>query len=168
MRYTLRSKGTIEGIEIRGKPEFLFCTQESLGRLRSTSQFELIRNHIRVIRQGRRSGMKAWEVKPTFTVGKATWRHSAVWYAGAIAHDAYHAKLYCDAKGGKRRKEPDSEAWTGVEAEKSCLAFQRQVLVELDADEEIIAYIDQCEQNPTYQGHATGWRSWLDYLRRWW
>jgi len=168
MRFIRTSKETFEGIEIRGKPEFLFCTQESLGRLQSTSQFELIRNRVRVIRQGRRSGMKAWAVKPTFTVGKATWRHSVVWYAGAIAHDAYHAKLYCDAKGGNHGKEPDNDAWTGVEAEKSCLAFQRRVLVELNADEKIIAYIDHCAQNPTYQGHTTGWRSWLDYLLRWW
>jgi len=168
MRFIRTSKETFEGIEIRGKPEFLFCTQESLGRLQSTSQFELIRNRVRVIRQGRRSGMKAWAVKPTFTVGKATWRHSVVWYAGAIAHDAYHAKLYCDAKGGKHGKEPDSDTWTGAEAEKQCLAFQRQVLLELNADEKIIAYIDRCAQNPTYQGHTTGWRSWLDYLLRWW
>jgi hypothetical protein len=168
MRFTRTSNETFEGIEIRGKLEFLFRTQESLDRLRSTSQFELIRNYIRVIHQGRRSGMKAWGDKPTFTVGKATWRHSALWYAGAIAHDAYHAKLYSDAKGGTRGKEPDSDAWTGAEAEKQCLAFQRRVLLELNADEKIIAYIDRCAQNPHYQGHATGWRSWLDYLRRWW
>ena len=31
-----------------------------------------------------------------------------------------------------------------------------------------LAYVDHCAQNPTYQGHATGWRSWLDYLLRWW
>jgi hypothetical protein len=168
MRFTRTSNETFEGIEIHGKPAFLFCTQESLDRLQSTSQFELIRNHVRVIRQGRRSGMKAWAVKPTFTVGKATWRHSAVWYAGAIAHDAYHAKLYCDAKGGNRAQEPDSDTWIGIEAEKKCLAFQRQVLLELHAEEKIIAYIDHCAQNPTYQGRATGWRSWLDYILRWW
>jgi hypothetical protein len=156
MRFTRTSNEKFEAIEIRGKPEFLLCTQEALDRLRSIPQFELILNHIAVIRQGRRSGMKAWAVKPTFTVGNATWSHSVVWYAGAIAHDAYHAKLYCDAKGGKRGKEPDNDAWTGVEAEKSCLAFQRQVLVELNADEKIIAYIDRCAQNPTYQGHTTG------------
>lgn len=168
MRFTRTSTAVFADIEIRGGREFLLHTQDSLRRLKLTPQFELIQNHIAVIRQGRRSGMKAWAVKPTFTVGKATWRHSALWYAGAIAHDAYHAKLYCDAKGGKRRKEPDSEAWTGVEAEKLCLAFQRQVLLELNADEKIIAYIDRCAQNPTYQGRATGWRGWLAYLRRWW
>jgi len=168
MRFTRTSKETFEGIEIRGKPEFLFCTQESLDRLQSTSQFELIRKHVRVICQGRRSGMKAWADKPTFTVGKATWKHSDVWYAGTIAHDTYHSKLYFGAKGGNHGKEPDSDASTGVEAEKQCLAFQRKVLLELNADKKIIAYIDHCAQNPTYQGHTTGWKSWLDYVLRWW
>jgi hypothetical protein len=163
-----RQSEIIDGVEVRGRAAFRVRTREALELLRLSRLFGAARDHIAVIRQGRRSGMKAWAVKPTFTVGKATWNHSVVWYAGAIAHDAYHAKLYLDAKGGNRAQEPDNDAWTGVEAEKSCLAFQRQVLVELNADEKIIAYIDHCAQNPTYQGHATGWRSWLDYLLRWW
>jgi len=158
----------VEGVEVCGGAAFHARTREALELLRLSALFGAARNHLAVIRQGRRSGMKAWTSKPTFTVGKATWSHSVVWYAGAIAHDAYHAKLYCDAKGGKRGKEPDSDAWTGAAAEKQCLAFQRQVLLELNADEKIIAYIDRCAQNPTYQGHTTGWRSWLDYLLRWW
>ena len=168
MRFTRTSTTTFESIEVRGKPEFLRRTEQALTVLTSAPQFKVIQTNLAVIRQGRRSGMKAWAVKPTVTVGKATWRHSVVWYAGAIAHDAYHAKLYIDANGGNHGKEPDNEAWTGAQAEKNCLAFQRQVLLELNADEKIIAYIDRCAQNPTYQGHATGWRSWLAYLLRWW
>ncbi|MDP2601033.1 MAG: hypothetical protein Q8S00_00345 [Deltaproteobacteria bacterium] len=163
-----RQSEIVDRIEIRGGAAFRARTREALELLRLSASFGAARDRIAVIRQGRRSGMKAWAVKPTFTVGKATWRHSAVWYAGAIAHDAYHAKLYCDAKGGKRGEEPDNDAWTGVEAEKQCLAFQRQVLLELNADEKIIDYIDRCAQNPTYQGHTSGWRSWLSYLLRWW
>ena len=158
----------VDGVEVRGSVAFRARTRKALELLRLSSLSGAARNHVAVIRQGRRSGMKAWAVNPTFTVGKATWRHSVIWYAGAIAHDAYHAKLYFDAKGGNGGKEPDNDAWTGVEAEKQCLAFQRRVLVELNADEKIIAYIDRCAQNPTYQGHATGWRSWLAYLLRWW
>ena len=163
-----RHSEIVEGVEVWGSAAFRVRTREALEFLRLSPMFGAARDHIAIIRQGRRSGMKAWAEKPTFTVGKATWNHSVVWYAGAIAHDAYHAKLYCDAKGGNHGKEPDNDAWTGVEAEKSCLAFQRRVLVELNADEKIIAYIDHCAQNPTYQGHTTGWRSWLDYLLRWW
>ena len=150
-----RQSEIVDGIEVRGRAAFRAHTREAMELLRLSASFGAARDHVAVIRQGRRSGMKAWAVKPTFTVGKATWNHSALWYAGAIAHDAYHAKLYCDAKDGKHRKEPDNNAWTGAEAEKQCLAFQRRVLVELNADEKIIAYIDRCAQIPTYQGHTT-------------
>src|SRR5574341_2115905 len=142
----------VNGVEVRGGAAFRARTREALELLRLSAIFGAARDHVAVICQGRRSGMKAWAEKPTFTVGKATWSHSAVWYAGAIAHDAYHAKLYCDTKGRNREKEPDNDAWTGVEAERRCLAFQRRVLLELNADEEIIDYIDRCAQNPTYQG----------------
>jgi hypothetical protein len=158
----------VHGIEIRGGPEFLLRTEEALALLHAAPQFAVIRGHLKIIRQGTRSGMKAWAKRPTFVVGKATWRHSPLWYASAIAHDAYHAKLYCDAKGDDDHTEPDADAWTGAEAEKKCLAFQQQVLLALNADETMMRYIENCAQNPMYQGHNQGWRSWLDYLRRWW
>jgi hypothetical protein len=163
-----RRSDFIHGIKVRGNSEFLLRTREALTLLQALAQFEVIQGHLGLIRQGRRSGMKAWAEKPTFIVGKATWRHSPLWYAGAIAHDAYHAKLYHDAKGDHDGTEPDIDAWTGAEAEKKCLAFQQQVLLALNADETILRYIENCAQNPMYQGHNKGWRSWLDYLRRWW
>jgi hypothetical protein len=158
----------IYGIEVRGNIEFLHCTREALTLLQPLAQFGVIERHLRVIRQGTRSGMKAWADKPTFVAGKATWRHSPLWYASAIAHDAYHAKLYFDAKGDHGGTEPEADAWTGAKAERECLAFQQQVLLALNADETIIHYIENCALNPTYQGRNKGWRSWLDYLRRWW
>jgi hypothetical protein len=163
-----RRSHVVDGIEIRGGPEFQIRTQEALALLRPMAQFTVICNHLKMIRQGQRSGMKAWAEKPTFVVGKATWRHSPLWYAGAIAHDAYHAKLYFDAKGNHGGTEPEADAWTGAKAERECLAFQQQVLLALNADETIIRYIENCALNPTYQGRNKGWRSWLDYLKRWW
>ena len=85
-----------------------------------------------------------------------------------VAASNGHAKLYADAKKANRGQEPDADTWTGTEAEKKCLAFQRQVLLELKADPSTITYLDECEKNPTYQGHNRGWKSWLDYLQRWW
>jgi hypothetical protein len=160
--------GSVEGIEIRGKRKFLLRTKEALALLKTSSKFEVVCSHIDVIQQGKRSGMKAWLKKPTFVVGGATWQRSALWYAGAIVHDAFHAKLYFDAKRKNGVHEPEADAWTGAQAEKKCLAFQREILVELNADEKTIAYIDECAQNPNYQGRNKGWRSWLDYERRWW
>jgi len=158
----------LNGIEIRGGTDFLLCTKTALQLLQPTAGFKEIVSHIAIIRQGHRSGMKAWAKQPTFIVGRRTWRHSSLWYAGAIAHDAFHAKLYRDAKLKNPATEPDANAWTGAEAEKKCLAFQKEVLEALNADAETIAYIEACAESPTYQGHNTGWRSWLDYLRRWW
>ena len=158
----------VDGIELRGRSEFLLRTKESLALLDCASRIGFIQDHISVIRQGPRSGMKAWAKKPIFVVGKRTWQHSALWYAGAIAHDAYHSKLYHDAKRANGGKEPEAGVWTGAEAEKKCLAFQREVMAELNADPKTIAYLEECAENPVYQGWTQGWKSWLDYLRRGW
>ncbi|HET8564339.1 MAG TPA: hypothetical protein VFM35_10745, partial [Candidatus Binatia bacterium] len=138
----------IDAIEVRGNAAFRSDTQEALALLRSSSLFSGLRKYLPMIQQGKRSGMRAWAKKPTFVVGKPTWQHSALWYAGAIAHDAYHAKLYQEAKQ-KSGREPEADYWTGEEAEKKCLDFQRRILMELKADEKTIAYIKECEKNPT-------------------
>jgi hypothetical protein len=159
---------TFEGIRLRGDFEFLSRTREALALLSATNGFFEIQSNIRLIRQGRRSGMKAWATQPTFVVGKPTWKHSAVWYAGAIAHDAYHAKLYAQAKNASRGLEPDADSWSGTEAEKECLVFQREILLQLNADTNTLSYLDAWRENPTYQGRNRGWKSWLDYHKRWW
>ena len=158
----------IIGIEVCGSSDFQRRTQEALALLQPLAQFEIIRTNIGIIRQGKRSGMRVWAKRPTFVVGKPTWSHSPLWYAGAIAHDAFHAALHADAKKLCKGNEPDADSWTGVEAEKKCLAFQRQVLVALNADDEVVRYLDRYAQDPTYQGRNRGWRGWLDYLKRRW
>jgi hypothetical protein len=163
-----RRSDLMHGIEIRGGAAFRRRTREALALLRPLPEFSLIRAHLAVIRHGKRSGMRAWAARPTFMVGAPTWKHSALWYAGAIAHDAYHAKLYRDAKIACPTAEPRADEWTGAAAERTCLAFQRRVLAALDADATILRYIENCAKNPTYQGSNKGWRGWLDYHRRWW
>jgi hypothetical protein len=168
MFFARRRSEIVNGIELRGRSEFLLRTKESLALLGCASRIGFIQDHISVIRQGHRSGMKAWAKKPIFVVGNRTWQHSALWYAGAIAHDAYHSKLYHDAKRANGGKKPEAEVWTGAEAEKKCLAFQREVMTELNADPKTMAYLEECAGNPLYQGRTQGWQSWLDYLRRGW
>ncbi|MGE5219110.1 MAG: hypothetical protein ACM3SP_19110 [Chloroflexota bacterium] len=158
----------VHGIEVRGSAEFQGRTREALALLQPLPEFALIRAYLGLIRQGKRSGMRAWATPSTFTVGAATWNHSALWYAGAIAHDAYHAKLYRDAKFHHPGVKPRADAWTGAVAERACLVFQRGVLARLDAAPSILAYLEFQERNPTYQGRNQGWQSWLDYHKRWW
>jgi hypothetical protein len=121
-----------------------------------------------VIKEGKRSGMRADAIKPTFVVGRPTWQHSLIWYAGAIAHDYHHSKLYHEAKANDKRKKALAESWTGIDAEKKCLAFQMEVLESLHADESMMAYLKGLQRNPTYQGRHRGWKAWRDYFTRWW
>lgn len=156
------------GIEIQGGPEFLARTREALELLGPTSFSNEIERYIAVIKEGKRSGMKAYARRPTFVVGKPTWDSSTLWYAGAIAHDCHHSKLYHEAKSENGSKAPERDAWTGKEAEKKCLSFQLEVLREVNADNSMIAYIERLSKNPTYQGHNRGWRAWWDYFWRTW
>jgi hypothetical protein len=135
--------------------------------LRPTFFFQEVQRYLAVIKEGKRSGMKAHAKRPTFVVGRPTWQHSALWYAGTIAHDAYHSKLYHEAKDPTTNK-PAAECWTGTAAERKCLAFQVQVLQSLHADENTVAYVRELEKNPTNQSHNRGWKGWRDYWRRWW
>jgi hypothetical protein len=155
-------------IQVIGGAPFRARTLEALELLCPYSCFEVVQAHVAVIQQGLRSGMKAWRNPPAFIVGKATWQHSAVWYAGAIAHEAHHSKLYLEAKRTTGEREPDANTWTGAAAEKQSLLFQRQVLIALGATPSTIAYIDDQLKNPTYQGRNTGLGAWLDYVKRWW
>ena len=155
-------------MKVHGDSEFRRRTGEALALLEPLAQFELIRAHLAAIRQGKRSGVTAWTERPIFTVGEPTWNHSPLWYAGAIAHDAYHAKLYRDAEKRNRGSKPPVDAWSGKAAERNCLSFQRDVLLSLEADKTLLEYLEKHLENPTYQGRNEGWDGWLDYRKRWW
>jgi hypothetical protein len=161
-----RRRAVCGGISVIGTADFIQCTEEALQLLRATTHYPDIQRYVSVIKQGRRSGMWAQAKRPTFAVGRRTWSHSALWYAGAIAHDAHHSKLYHDAKRGTAN--PPADCWTGPEAERKCLASQIETLKTLGADDATVAYLEKLRKNPTYQGHHKGWRSWRDYLRRRW
>lgn len=163
-----RKGEAVHGIEIRGDHEFVARTKDALNMLHSAPGFEVIQANLAVIGQGKRSGMRLWGAEPVFVVGAPTWKHSGVWYAGAIAHDACHAMLYREAKRRGAGVEPAADSWTGPAAERECLRFQKQILVHLGAEKETIAYVERCAERPTYQGETRGWRRWLDYAHRWW
>lgn len=160
-----QEKENILGIEVRGSAGFLKRTHESLELLEPTRGFQEIRPYIAVIQESKRSGMRAQYERPTYEVGKATWQHSALWYAGTIVHDGYHSKLYHDAKASRFGSEPELLTWSGAEAEKKCLDAQERVLRELNAPASTIEYIRKWAENPTYQGDPA---SSSDYQKRWW
>jgi hypothetical protein len=168
MPYRRRKSESFCGVEVYGDSEFRRRTGAALLLLQPLEQFELIQTHLAAIRQGKRSGVTAWASRPVFTVGAATWNYSPLWYGSAIAHDAYHVKLYRDAKNRCQGTDPETEAWSGKAAERACLSFQRQVLLALKADHRILDHIEKHLRNPTYQDRNKGTRGWLDYRKRWW
>ncbi len=170
---------TVDGIEIVGTDKFISRTKQALALLKGTSFFSEITRYIGVIKEERRSGVCIFSVKPTFEVGAKTWQSPLVWYAGAIAHDACHSKLYFEEKA-KRWLSVPLKAWMGAEAEKKCFLYQIAVLEELKRvacekvplmsariDESMSALIDYLKkeaENPTHQGNNT----WADYKKRNW
>jgi hypothetical protein len=162
-----RRSERICGVEIVGNFAFRRQASDALALLEPLAAFSLIRSHLAVIRQGRRSGVTAWAADPVFTVGAPTWSHSVHWFAGAMAHDAFHVKLYRDAQQSAG-KQPDVDSWSGKTAEQACLLFQLAVLVSLRSDKFIIEHVGKHLENPTYQGRMTRVGAWLDYRKRWW
>jgi hypothetical protein len=146
-------------LEIRGSADFTARTKAALALLAGSTTFTQIAPYIAAIESSTRSGMVAWAEKPVFQVGEKTWSSGAAWYAGTIAHDGCHSRLYHRAKVPGRPRVPDA-AWTGKVAEQKCLAVQAEVLAEIKADPAYIAYVKGLIPNPTYQNIAYSSRTW--------
>jgi hypothetical protein len=149
-----------DGLLIEGSESFRAATLAALAVLSHTSVYAVVVEHLRKIREAPASGMRAWGDDPAFEVGRSTWEHSPIWYASAIAHDARHAQLYNDAKAQSSGAEPELALWTGVQAERECLAAQLKVLEELSAPDEWVAYVNQLRVQPEYQDVSYTKRDW--------
>lgn len=111
---------------------------------------------IKCVEQG--SGMRAYDTPPTYLAGKDTIDAGLVWYAGTIAHDACHSKLYQDYKKTRGEPVPD-EVWTGDNAEKSCISAQVDALKKLGASEREIDYLGDVAESEYWN---------VEYSERWW
>ncbi|MBU2575307.1 MAG: hypothetical protein KKH28_14660 [Elusimicrobia bacterium] len=144
-----RETAVYRNFEIQGSATFIAATKSALDLLGGSTTFTVIAPYISVIEQADRSGMVAWTAKPVFEVGNATWKHSAQWYAGAIAHDGMHSLHYHTAKAALAQ-EPPAEAWTGTEAERECLRLQVKVLTEIKARQYMMDYVNSLIDDPGY------------------
>lgn len=152
------------GINLVGSAAFRAKTGAALALVRRTRHSEMVSRYIAIIREARRSGMRADEQPPTYEVGSATWQADPRWYASTIVHDAVHSRLYHEARAKGRREVPPL-AWTGKEAEGICLQTQLEALDDLKAPATTLAYVRKLLENPMYQGDSA---SWADYLKRDW
>ena len=129
-------------IEIEGSSKYRGQVEACLDLLSKKAQreYQFIKDHIGIISQNGKSGMRAWENPPRYQMSDTTAFYSISWCAGTIAHDAYHSflyKKYSPINGGK----PPYEKWAGTSAEKKSIKFQLSVMRKIGASNHEISYL---------------------------
>jgi len=154
-----------EHIQLQGSAGFIARTQAALVCLRAANHSPDVWGLLGVLRKAKRSGVHARKAPPVIDVGLRVWNSSTIWYAGGIAHEGFHIKLYREALMRNGGSEPEASTWVGVEAEKKCLEFQLLVLQELKAEDRSLDYVRELMKSPQYQGNPFSRK---DYLKRDW
>lgn len=129
-------------IEIEGSYKYREQVENCLDLLsrKAPKEYKFVKNHIGVISQNSKSGMRAWENPPRYQMSDTTAFYSLSWCAGTIAHDAYHSflyKKYSPGDGGK----PPYEEWAGIPAEIKSIDFQLSVMRKIRASNHEINYL---------------------------
>jgi len=158
-----------DGLQVTGSARFREQVVNALVLLRgkSPSAYEIVTNHVRVIRQARRSGMHLDLSAPTFELANPTAYYSLTWCAGSIAHDSMHSKIYHDYRKAHDGALPPDARSLQIEEEKNCIAHQLQVLRDIGAP---IHEISHCaEQDGTHADvNKDGKYDWDDYRQGDW
>ena len=121
-------------LTVQGNARYQKQVQQCLDLLKTKapSDYNFISQHIGIIKQNSRSGMRDWLSPPQVDMSDVTAFYSVTWCAGSIAHDAYHSYLYQKyqpATGGH----PAYDKWAGFEAERQAIAYQIKVMEKIGA-----------------------------------
>jgi hypothetical protein len=103
--------------------------------------------------------MYAYENPPRYVVGDATRNAGTVWFAGTIAHDAGHSKLYHDYLTANPGQPVPNDVWTGEKAEKTCLEAQQDALGKIGGTQAQLDYVSNIINSQYYN---------IPYDQRWW
>lgn len=87
------------------------------------------------------SGIFDYDKPARVKFGQLTLDEGVFWLAGAIAHEACHAKQYNDYKVENLTKKVPDEVYKGRNAESQCLAAQADSLDKIGADKDTIDYV---------------------------
>jgi hypothetical protein len=142
-RALLGKKWIYATVAIHGNTEFINATIKALEILKEQipDAYNLVLKHVGDIVSGKPSGVfpdMLW-LGPTFVImGPAYSERTAIEYAGALAHEAYHCELYRRAEMNGHGSSVPVHAYAGEDAEKLCLDYQCDVLRRLGLDQSII------------------------------
>jgi hypothetical protein len=135
----------VDGIEIECKdPDFEERIKAALNFLKGdAADYDVVKNNLDKIKQHDASYVIPWESPITFYISRLTAfspyydkDNALTWCASAIAHDAYHSKLY------KESPYKAIKDCTGREAERKCCEFQLKVCKGIKASNDIIDYMN--------------------------
>ncbi len=107
---------------------------------RAEEEYQVVLEHIGVISQNSRTGMKAWEDPPRFDMSNTTAFSSGPWCANSISHDAYHSYLYKGYKLSPYRR-TEYELWAGFEAERKAIAYQLESAEKIGMSSDLVVYL---------------------------
>ena len=129
-----------DGIAIRGDDAFVRATVEALDLLRGQTPdvYALVRRHLGDILASKPTGVltRPSRFAPTVVmIGPSVSKGSAIEYAGALAHEAYHCELYKSAAASSPDIRVPTSVHSGEEAERQCLRYQCDVLKRLGLDD---------------------------------
>jgi hypothetical protein len=120
-------------ITVKGSETFVQQTTAALTLLhdRAPEAYKKVQTYIGIIEETDHSGMAAYENPPRYEVSDKTAFYSLTWYASTIAHDATHSELYYQYRWAHSTTNVPDDAWTGIEIEKACNAYQLAVLKQI-------------------------------------
>lgn len=108
---------------------------------RGEEEYQFVLEHIGVISQSSRTGMKAWEDPPRFDMSDTTAFASGPWCANSISHDAYHSYLYKKYKLSPYRR-TEYDLWAGFEAERKAIAYQLKSAEKIGLSSDLVSYLE--------------------------
>jgi hypothetical protein len=129
-------------IKIIGDPRFIRQTIRALVLLqvRAPNAYRKVVTYVGVIEHFEKSVIWTWEDPPRMTASDDTAYYSVPWYAAAMAHESLHSELYNRYQEKYGGDVPD-DIYSGVEAEKTCIAYQLDVITKIGGAAGDIEYL---------------------------
>jgi hypothetical protein len=151
--------------EISGSARFSDQVRHALLLLKSRDirAYAIVTNYVSRIKEGKRSGMWAYQKPPTYELSDTNAFYSVTWCAGTIAHDSFHSKLYHDYLKEHGGRVPDA-VWTGTTAEQQCMKHQLVVMEHIGATKWEIGYAQKQADGHYVKNSET----WQEYEKRSW
>lgn len=161
-RKTVPPTQFVTSIVIKGDSTCQSSTLSALKLLNDNAptHYSIVKSYVGVIEcVSKGSGMAAFETPPRYMVGDATRNAGTVWFAGTIAHDAGHSRLYHDYLSNNPGQSVPNDVWTGEAAERTCLEAQYDALSKIGATQSQLDYVRNIINSQYYN---------TPYDQRWW